>query len=188
MPESYLKSKQQGPDLLILAFMLVILCYGAISTVSLHFHKKNISAQLLLVQQVNRKLSKNISEIEIDNEKGRRSAAQRKLVSGITDSQYKWSKAFKEISHLIPSDTWLSKFDATNTNGNLELLIEGETSSQYQMANFFRSLERSYYYNKVSISFSEIMDQYTPELFKFQFKTQNSKVASVPKNITKGRK
>ena len=171
IPNSYLKSKRPGPDLGI----LVIMGFSVIIFISLglmqYSQQKNLNKNFKSLTVAEKQLEKEISKIDYDLEDNKLMSARRDLVRGIIGTQIKWSEAFKEVSHIIPKDTWLVGLKAINNNGKMKVLLKGEAASQYQMASFFRSLERSFYFANVTMSYSELLDEFDPSVYKFQFNT-----------------
>ena len=58
-----------------------------------------------------------------------------------------------------------------NIDGRIELFLKGQSTSQMHVSTFYERLSKSYYYNKILIKYSEVDEEYSPRLVKFEFAT-----------------
>lgn len=94
---------------------------------------------------------------------------QEKLIRQVIGSKPNWADAFKELSLVIPQETWLSQLVLQNNSGQIAVSIRGETSSQANMADFLSSLERSEFFNNILMISSKLSEQTSPPLYSFEF-------------------
>lgn len=94
---------------------------------------------------------------------------QENLIRQVVGSKPNWSDAFKELSLVIPQETWLSQLVLKNNAGQIAVSIRGETSSQANMATFLASLERSEFFNNILMISSKLSEQTSPPLYSFEF-------------------
>jgi Tfp pilus assembly protein PilN len=94
---------------------------------------------------------------------------QEKLIRQVIGSKPNWADAFKELSLVIPQETWLSQLILKNNSGQIAVSIRGETSSQANMADFLSSLERSEFFNNILMISSKLSEQTSPPLYSFEF-------------------
>ncbi len=94
---------------------------------------------------------------------------QETLIRQVIGSKPNWSDAFKELSIVIPQETWLSQLVLKNNAGQIAVSIRGETSSQANMADFLSSLERSEFFNNILMISSKLTEQTSPPLYSFEF-------------------
>lgn len=80
-----------------------------------------------------------------------------------------WVESFKELTTLMPKDVWLTSFHSTVSDQDKNITLKGEAASQEKVAEFVRALEKSTYFNTLLIKVSEKLDDYRPNLYKFEF-------------------
>ena len=94
---------------------------------------------------------------------------QEKLIRQVIGSKPNWADAFKELSLVIPRETWLSQLQLRNNSGQIAVSIKGQTSSQANMADFLSSLERSEFFSNILMISSKLAEQTNPPLYTFEF-------------------
>ncbi len=98
-------------------------------------------------------------------------------IEEMKSQQVKWSESFKELSLLIPQESWLIYLKFSNESGKIDTAIRGETSSQLKIASFYDGLKNSYYYREIVLKSSDLLPTFQPPLFRFSFETLAKKEA-----------
>lgn len=153
-----------------IVFGLVVAIVGC----SLHFFLSTQTVANLTKQQAQLMTAQNETEQKIQQATLTITASafvgeQDQLIRQVIGSKPNWSDAFKELSLVIPQETWLSQLVLKNNSGQIAVSIRGETSSQANMADFLSSLERSEFFNNILMISSKLSEQTTPPLYSFEF-------------------
>lgn len=160
--------------------LLIIVVITVLNTLSI----KDLEKEKAILVAKNQQLQKTISSFKISQEGEKAAQARANMIRSINGKKLTWSNIFKELSLLIPNQTWLTQFQAANSGGDLSFAIDGEALSQERMAQFFSSLEMSYYFKDVLLELSQSMEDFEPSVYQFRFANASGKAAfpiSLPK-------
>ncbi|MEZ4873137.1 MAG: PilN domain-containing protein [Bdellovibrionales bacterium] len=139
--------------LVVGATVVIVLCLGlgVFQLTEKRSYQNSYASLLNQEKQINQQLA--LLETVKTTDKQR--AARRNLIKNITGNQLPWADMFKELSLLVPKDTWLTELLMQNQSGQLAVSLKGEAVSQSRMAQFFSVLESSDYYRNVLVKYSE---------------------------------
>lgn len=150
--------------------------FAGIIACGIHFYfgtltLNRLSAELATVQIQQSDLDVKIQEAQSLMTQSTVANEQNKLVQQVIGSKPNWGDAFKELSLIIPRETWLSQLVIKNNGGQIGTSIKGETSSQYYMTEFLSSLEKSEFFNNVLMNSSKMNSDIIPPIYSFEFAT-----------------
>ena len=148
-------------------FVMIVSC-------GLHFYSESQGITRLTNEVASLGIEKTETDKKIEEANALISASavvgeQETLIRQVIGSKPNWSDAFKELSIVIPQETWLSQLILKNNAGQIAVSIRGETSSQANMADFLSSLERSEFFNNILMISSKLTEQTSPPLYSFEF-------------------
>lgn len=181
MPASYRGDWRSQSDLILLGFLAFVVLVSAGSyfknrhqVKSLDFELQGVlSEKTTVVNQVTL-LKRNLAESSL-------SAEQQKLVSTVMGVKFPWAETFKELSLVVPENTWLTKFSAENIGNSINMALIGETESQAKMASFFANLEKSEHFKNLMVVSSQLKKSVSPPLYEFIFTSPGQKTEVVQK-------
>ncbi len=155
-------------QLIIFGIFLVVMGCG------LHFYSQsqtvtNLTNEVALLSLRSTETERKIQEATTMIDASAVVGEQETLIRQVIGSKPNWADAFKELSLVIPQETWLSQLVLKNNAGQIAVSIRGETSSQANMANFLSSLERSEFFNNILMISSKLSEQTSPPLYSFEF-------------------
>lgn len=167
-------ASHKPPPLVTVDQLIIFSVFAAVISCALHFYFSAQSARKLqsAVNTLQMSASEADRKIQSMTDEIIASAVvdeQEKLIQKIVASKPNWADAFKELSLVIPQETWLSQLVLKNTEGQIAVSIRGETSSQANMADFLSSLERSEFFNNILMISSKLSEQTSPPLYSFEF-------------------
>lgn len=159
-----------SPDLLIVSgavFLGILLVTMAVTQVR---YKARVTAENQQLKAETEKLERDAQELLAKS--GAAKGDQRdQMVADLKSREIRWSTAFKELSLLIPRESWLIYLMVENEKGKPKVVLKGEAPSQLQVAQFFSALNRSEYFTNTIMRTSELLNDFNPTLYRFQFET-----------------
>jgi len=90
------------------------------------------------------------------------------LVNGLVSRKIYWSESFKELSLLMPASLWMNQLVAVSKDGAKSMSLDGSADASEAVSTFLLSLEKSYFFRRVTMAFTERDDATIPSLYKFK--------------------
>ncbi len=156
-------------ELLITSWVFGILIMLGLSGMKIH-DEKSIKVQIEEAEIKAKKVSQSADEISNKAKLVEESNRQVGMAKDFLKSRMTWTEILKELSLLTPRTVWISSL-STKIDAEKQpvLSIVGEADSQSQVAKLLTALESSYYFHDVSIKNSEKVQEFTPNLYRFEF-------------------
>lgn len=167
-------ASHKAPPLISVDQILIFAIFAAVVSCGLHFYFETktvtrLSAQVATLSMQATETDQKIQEANAMITANAVVGEQETLIRQVIGSKPNWSDAFKELSLVIPQETWLSQLVLKNNAGQIAVSIRGETSSQANMADFLSSLERSEFFNNILMISSRLTEKTNPPLYNFEF-------------------
>lgn len=169
MPKEVRPKLQISREMAVLGFLIVAFLYVIVSAIGLQASFSRQQARAIQLVEKNRRIASELSRLDLVERAESQSAEQLSSMKDIITRRMPWSDLFKELSLLAPKNVWLSEMTTKIENASTSIVLKGEAASQKSVADFFLSLEQSFYFGTVQIRYSEKEPGITPDLFKFEF-------------------
>ncbi len=157
------------PEAITLGVCAFLLTAALTLGVSSHLVYRSQQRALASLQDDRRSVDSRIEALSVETSLREKAAARYSSIQEVVSHKTYWVEIFKELTALMPRGVWLSGLASSLAEKDRRLVLRGEAPSQEKVAEFFRALEASYYFNGVTMKASERQEDYDPSLYRFEF-------------------
>lgn len=155
------------PFIYIVGFLYIVGLLGFSSKV--YVEHMYFNSELIALKSKNAGVKRQLDDYRTKASKIRKPASTAK----VEIDKVIWSDLYKELSSLIPKDSWLDYMSAERSGkGTRDIVIRGLAPTQGEVVKLFDRFENSYFFRDAILVYSTHQPTFNPELYEFEMKTK----------------
>lgn len=150
------------------AFVALALIIAALY-VQVTWKQKSQQKQEIALNARRAELDEKIAAMTRIQDNAKNFESEKKLIFDILTKRTPWSNSLKDLTMRVPRDIWLEQLELSSAEGRKSVEIYGTAKTAASVSDFFHSLEGSYFFRRIMIDSSELIENVAPNVYKFKF-------------------